>query len=169
MTDRLRTSISSPIGKVWMVIADGALELLDFEDDEGQRLAAFMHEHYRDGLPALGKDDTGIAESLEAYFSGDLDAIEPIPTMLKGTAFQQSVWQALRAIPCGQTIAYRDLAVRAGRPKAVRAAGAANGQNPVSIVVPCHRVIGANGSLTGYGGGIHRKEWLLKHEGTHCA
>jgi methylated-DNA-[protein]-cysteine S-methyltransferase len=167
--ERFRTAISSPIGDVWMVIADGALELLDFADDDSTRLDAFMARHYPDGLPPEGRDDTGIAASMAAYFEGDLTAIEALAVAPRGTAFQQDVWQTLRTIPHGETITYRELAARAGRPRAVRAAGAANGQNPVSIVVPCHRVIGSDGSLTGYGGGLFRKKWLLQHEGAFHA
>lgn len=163
--ERYRTSITSPIGVVWMVIADGALEILDFADDDSTRLDAFMARHYPDGLPAESRDTTGIAESITAYFDGELKAIDELPANPRGTPFQQGVWQALRNIPGGQTITYSELAARAGRPKAVRAAGAANGQNPVSIVVPCHRAIGSDGSLTGYGGGLFRKKWLLQHEG----
>ncbi|MGY8996283.1 MAG: methylated-DNA--[protein]-cysteine S-methyltransferase [Alphaproteobacteria bacterium] len=165
---RFRTSITSPIGDVWMVIADGALELLDFADDDSTRLDAFMARHYPEGLPPESQDDTEISAKVAAYFSGDLTALEKISVNPRGTTFQQGVWQTLREIPCGQTIAYKELASRAGRPKAVRAAGAANGQNPVSLVVPCHRVIGSDGSLTGYGGGLFRKKWLLQHEGALC-
>src|SRR6185437_637184 len=93
--------------------------------------------------------------------------IDAILTATAGTAFQREVWRALRDIPAGQTISYGELARRIGRPAAVRAVGLANGANPIGVVVPCHRVIGANGSLTGYGGGLHRKEWLLAHERAH--
>lgn len=166
--ERYRTSITSPIGVVWMVIANGALEILDFADDDSTRLDAFMARHYPDGLPPESRDTTGIASGITAYFDGDLAAIDQIPANPRGTLFQQGVWKTLRKIPSGHTIAYKELASRAGRPKAVRAAGAANGQNPVSIVVPCHRVIGSDGSLTGYGGGLLRKQWLLQHEGALC-
>lgn len=100
---------------------------------------------------------------LEAYFAGELLTFD-IPVTSKGTAFQQRVWSALREIPYGQTRSYRDIAEHIGAPKAVRAVGLANGRNPVSIVVPCHRVVGANGSLTGYGGGLHNKQLLLDLE-----
>jgi len=100
------------------------------------------------------------------YFKGDIGAIDRLPVDdAVGTPFQKSVWRALRKIKSGKTISYAELARRIGKPKAVRAAGLANGQNPISIVVPCHRVIGSDGSLTGYGGGLERKEWLLRHEG----
>jgi methylated-DNA-[protein]-cysteine S-methyltransferase len=99
-----------------------------------------------------------------AYFSGELTAIDTLPVATGGTEFQRLVWSELRRIPCGASISYSELARRIGRPAAVRAVGLANGANPIGIVVPCHRVIGANGTLTGYGGGIERKRWLLAHE-----
>jgi methylated-DNA-[protein]-cysteine S-methyltransferase len=99
------------------------------------------------------------------YFAGDLTAIDTIPVRTAGTTFQRRVWRALRTIPCRTTVSYTQLAIRIGRPDAVRAVGSANGANPIGVVVPCHRVIGADGSLGGYGGGIQRKAWLLAHEG----
>lgn len=105
-----------------------------------------------------------IREALHAYLEGKLDAIDRIPVETGGTAFQRSVWQELRRIPVGTTLTYAELATRVGRPKAVRAVGHANGANPICIVVPCHRLIGSDGSLTGYGGGLERKRWLLNHE-----
>lgn len=103
--------------------------------------------------------------SLKAYFAGELAAIEGIRVATGGTDFQRSVWMALRKIPLGETISYGALASRLKCPRSARAVGLANGANPVGIVVPCHRVIGADGSLTGYGGGLQRKRWLLEHEG----
>jgi methylated-DNA-[protein]-cysteine S-methyltransferase len=102
---------------------------------------------------------------MRAYLAGRLDALDGLPVDAGGTPFQALVWAALRTIPPGQTWSYKALAERIGRPAAVRAVGLANGANPVGIVVPCHRVIGAGGSLTGYGGGLPRKRWLLEHEG----
>ena len=96
---------------------------------------------------------------------GDIAVLGKLPVASNGTPFQTSIWRALRKIKDGTTISYAELARRIGKPSAVRAAGLANGQNPISIVVPCHRVIGSDGSLTGYGGGLPRKEWLLRHEG----
>ena len=98
------------------------------------------------------------------YFAGELAAIDSLPVQTSGTLFQREVWSALRKIPCGTTISYGKLAGQIGQPAAVRAVGLANGSNPVGVIVPCHRVIGSNGSLTGYGGGIERKRWLLEHE-----
>jgi methylated-DNA-[protein]-cysteine S-methyltransferase len=109
---------------------------------------------------------TGVP-ALAAYFGGELDALADVPVKTEGTAFQRDVWNALRRIPAGATISYGQLAANVGRPTASRAVGLANGSNPISIVLPCHRVIGANGALTGYGGGIERKRWLLEHERAH--
>jgi methylated-DNA-[protein]-cysteine S-methyltransferase len=116
---------------------------------------------------APARNPHGLTARLAAYFAGNLHTIDTIPTRTAGTLFQQSVWRALRDIPCGTTISYSELARRIGRPEAIRAVGTANGANPIGVVVPCHRVIGANGTLTGYGGGIERKRWLLAHEGVH--
>ena len=104
------------------------------------------------------------AERLEAYFGGETTALDGLDVELNGTPFQRRVWEALRAVRAGQTASYGDVARSIGAPAAVRAVGAANGANPVAIVVPCHRIIGASGSLTGYGGGLERKRWLLQHE-----
>src|SRR5262249_4441707 len=112
-----------------------------------------------------GRAPDSIRDSIHAYFEGDLQALKQIPVETEGTPFQKQVWSALREIPAGSTSSYGQLAARIGRPAASRAVGMANGSNPVGIVVPCHRVIGANGALTGYGGGIDRKRWLLAHEG----
>ena len=106
----------------------------------------------------------GFSAAIAAYFAGNLAAIAPLPVATGGTEFQRTVWQALRQIPCGETLSYAALARSIGRDAAVRAVGLANGSNPISVVVPCHRVIGSDGSLTGYGGGIERKRWLLAHE-----
>lgn len=110
------------------------------------------------------KNPGGLSAALARYFKGDLKAIDKLATDTGGTEFQRKIWRELRRIPCGKTISYAELAKRIGKPAAIRAAGLANGANPVSIVIPCHRVIGSGGSLTGYGGGIHRKQWLLAHE-----
>ncbi len=109
-----------------------------------------------------------VREQLATYFAGEAIAFT-VPLQLQGTAFQQRVWQALQAIPHGTTISYGELARRIGQPTAARAVGLANRGNPVSIIVPCHRVIGANGDLTGYAGGLERKRWLLTHEGAIAA
>jgi methylated-DNA-[protein]-cysteine S-methyltransferase len=127
-----------------------------------------LDRYYGKGGYALqsARDPGGLTSAMRDYFKGDIGAIDRLPVDdTVGTPFQRSVWRALRKIKSGKTISYAELARRIGKPKAVRAAGLANGQNPISIVVPCHRVIGSNGTLTGYGGGLPRKKWLLEHEG----
>jgi methylated-DNA-[protein]-cysteine S-methyltransferase len=125
--------------------------------------------HYgKDGFklePA--RNPHGLRDKLTSYFAGDIEAIDDISVQTAGTSFQRSVWNELRNIPSGSSISYGKLAEQIARPKAVRAVGLANGSNPIGIVVPCHRVIGSNGSLTGYGGGLERKRWLLDHERKH--
>ena len=115
---------------------------------------------------AQARNPHGLTDALARYFAGDLHAIDDIPVESAGTPFQREVWQALRTIPCGATTSYGKIAEQIGRPDAMRAVGHANGSNPISVVIPCHRVIGAAGALTGYGGGIQRKRWLLNHEST---
>jgi methylated-DNA-[protein]-cysteine S-methyltransferase len=108
---------------------------------------------------------SSVLDKLRAYFDGELSALEAIEVRAEGTPFQQRVWAALREVRAGSTMSYSALAARIGHPAAVRAVGAANGANPIPIVIPCHRVIGADGRLVGYGGGLDRKRWLLAHEG----
>ncbi len=158
--DRLDT----PIGEVLIAAdADGRLRAVHFDDHEPQ-LSRSLRRQYGDVAFEPRANPAGLTTAIEAYFAGDLAAIDRLPVMTGGTPFQRAVWAALRDIPCGQTVSYSVLAERIGRPSAVRAVGLANGANPIGIVVPCHRVIGANGTLTGYGGGIERKRWLLAHE-----
>lgn len=154
---------SSPIGTIQLVHDHQVLRALEFLDHE-DRLHRLLKLHYgRYSLTPAGKVGP-FRERLERYFAGDLAAIDDIPVRTGGTAFQKEVWNALRQIPTGHTVSYGALAISIGSPAATRAVGLANGANPVSIVVPCHRVIGANGALTGYGGGLPRKQWLLAHE-----
>lgn len=159
--------VETPIG-VLLVVADheGNLRAVDWVDYE-ERMLRLLRRHYgKDGFRLEdARNPHGLSEVLLRYFAGELGVIDTLPVETGGTAFQREVWRALREIPCGDTVSYAELAGRIGRPTAVRAVGLANGSNPVGIVVPCHRVIGANGSLTGYGGGIERKRWLLQHEG----
>jgi methylated-DNA-[protein]-cysteine S-methyltransferase len=158
------TSFSSPVGRLHVGIRAGRLCVLELTGEPRfrQRLA-------RSGepvAPARSPEGKHILRALRSYFAGDvraLDAIDVDP--LGGTPFQRRVWRALRSIPAGTTVSYQTLARRIRAPKAMRAVGAANGANPVPIVLPCHRVIGADGSLTGYGGGLAAKRWLLRHEG----
>ncbi|MBS0169361.1 MAG: methylated-DNA--[protein]-cysteine S-methyltransferase [Nitrospira sp.] len=162
----LTETLLTPIGTlVMMSDEDGQLRAVDWVDFE-DRMRKLLARHYGpQGVrltPAVNA--TCHAAALSAYFEGDLHAIDALVTATAGTPFQKRVWKALREIPAGETISYGDLAKRIGQPMAVRAVGLANGANPVSLVVPCHRVIGVDGSLTGYGGGLDRKRWLLSHE-----
>ena len=149
-----------------MADRDGRLRIIDWTDHEA-RLRRWLDRAYgKDGYTLrAARDPGGLTTAMRAYFKGDIGAIDKLPVKTDGTPFQSSVWRALRKIPPGKTVSYGELARRIGRPKAVRATGLANGQNPISIVVPCHRVIGSDGTLTGYGGGLPRKQWLLEHEG----
>lgn len=163
LVDRLPT----PIGELVMV-ADpaGLLRAVDWSDHEARMLALLRTQYRGREIRMRPADAPGAAaEAFRSYFAGNLTAIDGLAVETGGTDFQKAVWRALRRIPCGRTITYRALAERAGRPAAVRAAGHANGCNPISIAVPCHRVIGTDGTLTGYGGGLERKRWLLRHEG----
>lgn len=158
--------VSTPIGDLVVVAdEDGCLRAVDFGDDRS-RLERTLQLCHRAAQIALEerRDPAGLTTALGAYFGGELGAIDTLRVRTGGTSFQQRVWDELRRIPCGTTVSYSELARRIGRPAAVRAVGLANGSNPVPIVVPCHRVIGANGTLTGYGGGLDRKAWLLRHE-----
>ena len=136
-------------------------------DDHAPRFHQLLERHYGSDAVDLraSRKPSNIRKRIDAYFNGELDALEGIQTATGGTAFQQKVWAALREISVGRTASYADLAARIGQPSARRAVGLANGANPIAIIVPCHRVIGADGSLTGYGGGLERKRWLLAHEG----
>ncbi len=147
---------------------DGCLRALDWLEYE-DRMMRLLRLHYGQGGVELrsAAADVRVRRALDAYFAGEHGAIDAVAIRTAGTEFQRQVWAALRSIPCGQTETYGALATRIGRPLAVRAVGAANGANPIGIVVPCHRVIGADASMAGYGGGLQRKRWLLAHEG--CA
>jgi O-6-methylguanine DNA methyltransferase len=154
----------SPLGEMIVVTdADGALRSLDFSDYEA-RLRTLLRLHYGEYELEEAAAPASVARTLDAYFDGEFDGLDDVPVATGGTAVQREVWAALRDIPAGTTTSYGALAARLGRPKASRAVGLANGANPVAIVVPCHRVIGSNGALTGYGGGLPRKQWLIEHE-----
>lgn len=165
--DLLIDRLPTPIGEL-VVIADsgGTLRAVDWTDHD-KRMKQLLDRTYGKGHYTLTpeRDPGGLTQAMRRYFKGEVGILKTLPVASTGTPFQNSVWKALREIPDGSTISYAELARRVGKPKAVRAAGLANGQNPISIVVPCHRVIGSNGSLTGYGGGLPRKKWLLEHEG----
>ena len=160
----LSSRIETPIGPLVLLAREGILLMLEFEDAE-PRVEREMKARFRGEEHQAADDPFGFRSRIEAYFAGNLSAIEGIETDGGGTEFQKRVWAELKRIPCSVTISYGELARRLGDVKAVRAVGTANGRNPISIVVPCHRVIGADGSLTGYGGGVDRKRWLLVHEG----
>jgi methylated-DNA-[protein]-cysteine S-methyltransferase len=153
----------SPIGPLAVAERGGRVCLLHFGGD-GPEVDA-MFDRWYPGEPRNRQPIAALRDTLGRYFDGDLAVLDTFAVELNGTPFQKSVWTALRRIPCGTTISYAELARRIGEPKAVRAVGTANGANPVAVIVPCHRVIGADGSLTGYGGGLDRKRWLLAHEG----
>jgi methylated-DNA-[protein]-cysteine S-methyltransferase len=164
--------MSSPIGVLRLVWSDAvdriALRVLHLPDDDDRQrdesLPRHLERHYGRCHLVAAVAPSQIRDPLEAYFAGQVKAIDQIPAEAGGTSFQLQVWAALRQIPAGSTTTYGQLAARIGRPHACRAVGLANGSNPVAIVVPCHRVIGADGTLTGYGGGLARKRWLLDHE-----
>jgi len=154
----LYTDFSSPIGPLLLTSDGEALTALHLPEERGKPAAG--------PLANATRDDGAFREArdqLESYFAGELRVFELL-LRPAGTAFQRLAWDELLRIPFGVSISYAEQARRIGRPGAARAVGAANGRNPIAIVVPCHRVIGANGSLTGYGGGIALKEWLLRHE-----
>ena len=159
MNEILTSTVESPIGPLTLIARDGVLTNVS------------MHEQRHVSPPPVDAitDDAwfkDVAAQLDAYFAGELSTFDPEMNLL-GTPFQQRVWSQLCDIPYGETISYGELARRVGNANASRAVGLANGRNPIALIVPCHRVIGANGSLTGYGGGLERKTWLLDHELKH--
>ncbi len=157
---------NTPIGHMFVLTDDQhRLRAVDWEDYE-TRMLTLLRRQYGKSPVELREETRPSAATLaiQAYFEGDVHAIDDLPVATGGTEFQRQVWAGLRTIPCGQTVSYGTLASQINRPAAVRAVGLANGANPISIVVPCHRVIGADASLTGYGGGLARKRWLLAHE-----
>lgn len=163
----LLSQIASPIGTISLVTDGAALCALEFQDCEPRlhrSLRLYYGSHTMTPIPDAGEP----REQLEAYFEGHLAALDRVQVHTGGTEFQRSVWAALRLIPPGTTTTYGKLAAQIGRAKAIRAVGHANGANPVSIVVPCHRVVGADARLTGYGGGLERKAWLIAHERRHA-
>ncbi len=155
--------VTSPIGDVVLAHDGRALHRLEFDD----RLAGRWPE--ASTLPSATAPTSPFGRAVAAYFAGEITALDGLAVHVAGRDFETTVWQALRQIDCGTTWSYARLAASIGRPKAVRAVGAANGRNPISLVLPCHRVIGADGRLVGYGGGLERKAWLLRHEGVLVA
>lgn len=169
MSEALRLTpdrLPTPMGD-FLILADqdGNLRAADWADHETRLFELLRRQYGKNGFVCEASGDLKeLVRAIGDYFSGNLHSIDHLPVRTAGTVFQREVWRELRKIPPGTTISYGQLAVRIGRPAAVRAVGLANGANPVSVVVPCHRVIGSDGSLTGYGGGIERKRWLLNHE-----
>ncbi|GAB2954621.1 methylated-DNA--[protein]-cysteine S-methyltransferase [Hafnia psychrotolerans] len=177
-------SIETPLGELEIVTdIQGCLRALEWADFR-HRMMQLLVRHYgaevSDSLAVnqkaksdakkgfclnQGDVDADIRLRIQDYFSGDLQAIDTLPVATAGTEFQRRVWQMLRTIPCGKVMTYGQMAAQLGNPGASRAVGLANGSNPISVVVPCHRVIGSNGTLTGYAGGVERKRRLLIHEG----
>ena len=160
--------IPSPVGPLLMIAdCSGVMRVLEFQDRE-ERWRPHVSRRFPDSTMTEKPGAFGHAATLARYFDGDIEAIDAIPTKATGSEFQLAVWKALREIPAGTTTSYGAIARKLGKPDAMRAVGLANGANPIAIVVPCHRVIGSDGSLTGYGGGLDRKRWLLAHEDRHA-
>ena len=158
----------TPLGEGVVVSDDeGALRLF-YWDDPAHRWEAALKQRYKHFTLRGKRNAFGHVKAFKDYFDGDVFGIDKLTVAFGGTPFQNKVWKALRRIPAGTTTSYGALAKKLGMPAAVRAVGLANGQNPVSVIVPCHRVIGSDGSLTGYGGGLPRKKWLLEHEARHA-
>jgi methylated-DNA-[protein]-cysteine S-methyltransferase len=151
----------SPVGPLLVSAEDAGLTAVWFAPHEGRVGADWVQDRGQAG--AASRTLAAAREQLDAYFAGALRTFD-LPLAPAGTPFQLRVWEGLRRLRFGETVSYAELARRIGSPDAVRAVGAANGRNPLPIIVPCHRVIGADGSLTGFGGGIERKRWLLAHE-----
>lgn len=158
------TKVDSPIGRLTLLAKAESLVAIAFEDREMETWREIERRFGRFGTMDH-PDPAEAASALRAYFQGNLRALEAVRVDTGGTLFQCSVWLALREIPAGTTVSYSALAARIGRASAVRAVGAANGSNPIPVILPCHRVIAADGTLCGYGGGLDRKRWLLNHEG----
>ena len=158
-------SLQTPIGPILVAAdAEGRLCAVEFWNDQSA-MGELLRRHYGAATAVFGEVAAPVRQAFERYFAGDRMALKAVPWRTGGTEFQRTVWTALTTIPVGETWSYARLAAAIGKPNAVRAVGLANGSNPVPIVIPCHRVIGANGSLTGFGGGLDRKRWLLRHEG----
>ena len=165
--DLMIDHVSSPLGDL-LLVGDGAgrLHACDYADCE-ERLRRLLARRHGDVSLMPGPAPLGVADALARYFAGDVAAVDSVPVVLGGTAFQNRAWAALRQIPAGRPATYGDQARRIGNPSAARAVGSANYANPFNIIVPCHRVVGAKGALTGYAGGLSRKRWLLDHEDRH--
>ena len=160
-------TMSTPIGPLTILTADDRVVAGGFTDSV-DLVARFVAKKYR-GAPMERVDHRGpIGEALTRYFDGDVAALDSIPIQVQGGRFQEQVWAALRQIPPGQPTTYRDLAIKLGGQRLARAVGMANATNPIAPIVPCHRVTGTSGDLTGYYWGLERKRWLLDHERRHA-
>lgn len=160
--------VQSPIGIVVVAVRAERLCALAF-DGHFPRKRAALERRFGSVEWQSAKDPGGVIGALRRYFDGEVEALARVPVDPGGTPFQQAVWTTLRRVPAGRTVSYGSLAQAAGYPRAIRAVGAANRSNPVGLVIPCHRVIGADGTLVGYAGGLERKKWLLSHEGASPA
>ena len=147
-----RTSLKTPLGNMILEMDDLGIQRLEFTDQQQPESTASRSANLQSAV-----------DQIKDYFEGNLEHFD-LPLAPKGTEFQNKVWQELQKIPFGKTISYQELANRLGDPLVIRAAASANGKNPIAIIIPCHRVIGSDGSLTGYAGGLHRKKWLVEHE-----
>lgn len=167
-----RETLATPVGDLTILTdAEDRLRVVDFEgyDARMRRLLDRQNWTGRWAVSERAGPPSAARAALAAYFSGEVRAIDGLATATGGTDFQRGVWAALRGVPAGETTSYGALAATLGRPSAVRAVGMANGANPIAVVVPCHRIVGWNGGLTGYGGGLERKRWLLEHEAKHVS
>lgn len=163
MTSLELATLASPLGPLALAVGPNGLVALDLEgDDKG--MVRRLERRFGTLSLTISGDPGGVVATLRRYFAGQLEALDEVAVDPGGTPFQNQVWLALRRIRAGETWSYARLAAEVERPSAVRAVGAANGANPVPLVLPCHRVIGSDGRLVGYGGGLDRKEWLLRHE-----
>lgn len=159
--------LSTPIGELIILLdADGRARAIDWSE-YSTRMQQLLSRYYPQAPLHIQPASTPspVATALQHYFAGQLAALTSVPFFVQGTPFQEQVWTGLRHIPCGKTWSYKQLAEHIQRPQAVRAVGTANGANPISLVIPCHRVIGNKHQLVGYAGGLERKKWLLQHEG----
>ncbi|MFZ5468824.1 MAG: methylated-DNA--[protein]-cysteine S-methyltransferase [Myxococcota bacterium] len=156
--------VDSPLGPVALAVGPHGLCAVELDATQ-QALMEKLSQSHPDATFSPGVRAARVAQRLNAYFEGEVTALDELAVAPEGTAFQQRVWRALRDIPAGRTVSYAQLAQAIGQPKATRAVGAANAKNPLAVVVPCHRVVAADGSLGGYSGGVEKKAWLLRHEG----
>jgi len=169
MSDVTYSQFETPIGLIWIASSEAGVCYLALPNQGRETFLARLQKAWPDSLLAESLErNSNPAEEVLAYFAGEVRAFESPLDVRAGTPFQQDVWRAVAAIPYGETCSYGDIARTIGRPRSFRAVGAANGANPLPIFVPCHRVIGSDGSLTGYGGGMALKQWLLENEKAVC-